>query len=98
MTHADTYPGLWRACFAITVANGGLHRERPEERIKEEFCDWLALSAGVDLLAIDAWLATLDESDLETVTDGEASKADALLKSAPANTQALLNDYFDKVC
>ncbi len=97
---ADRFPGIWRACFAITIDNGGLHRDRSERRVKEEFEVWLPQieDTGVDLAVIDSWLAALSEDDLGTVTAGEMKEMKEKMNSAPPGTEKLLNDYFDEVC
>ncbi len=94
------YAGIWRACFAITLDNGGLHRDRSERQVKEEFRVWLPQieDTGVDIAAIDAWLAALSEDDLGTVTAGEMDEMAEKMKPAPAGTDKLLADYFEEVC
>lgn len=100
MMQHKRYPGIWRACFEIKIDNGGLHRDRSERQVKEEFNTWLTCIAdtGADLLAIDAWLAALSDDDLGTITAGEMNDMAAKMNSAPPFTEKLLNDYFEEIC
>ena len=88
-----------RACLLISRSNGGINRNRSQERVLREMQHFLDLLAYRDELpAIDAWLGTLTPEQFETVCDGEMSEADGILVTAPPFTNELLNDYFEDVC
>lgn len=88
-----------RACLLISRSNGGINRNRSQERVLREMQHFLDLLAYRDQLpAIDTWLGTLKPEDFETVCDGEMSEVDALMVSSPPWTNTLLNDYFEEVC
>lgn len=93
------FPNITKACWEITLDNGGLHRDRPEARIHKARAAFLMARPYYDLLPeIDRWLGDLSPEDFETVCIGEASEAEALLAPAPPFTETLLNEYFDEVC
>lgn len=93
------YPGIEKACFEITIDNGGLRRDRGEEQVKEETRAFLNQRPYQDKLpAIDAWLGSLDEETLSTVCAGEHEEMKAALSDSPEGTVRLLDEYFDEVC
>ena len=100
MTDHLHWPGLWRACFLITVDNGGLNRFRSEEKIKREFRDFIDRrpEPAEILRAIDDWLKDLDEERLETVTVGEHTEMEEALKNGPVFTDTILGAWFDEHC
>jgi len=83
----------------ISYDNGGVNRYRSEVQVLREmqrFVDSRPYNA--ELKAIDDWLGTLTEGQMETVCAGEMSEADAILVAAPAFTETLLHEYFEEVC
>jgi len=92
------WPGIECAMFLIALDNGGVNRDRPEQQVRREIRQWLAKQPADLLPAVDKWLASLSDDDLETVCAGEHTDAQALLASAPPFTDQLLNAYFDEVC
>jgi hypothetical protein len=92
------FPGIYRAAREIAYDNGGIHRDRSEQQQFEEYEVWLAKQDPLKLGLIDSWLMSLTDFQLNVVcTDGEGEGA-LILKTAPAGTDELLNDYFDEVC
>ncbi|TDW20374.1 hypothetical protein EV128_1254 [Rhizobium azibense] len=96
---ADHYPGIKRACLAITYANGGINRHRPETQVLHLMGLWLGENFHRrDLKRIDAWLAAKTDAEIEILADGEESESKALLVGSPPETDELLEDYFENVC
>ena len=88
-----------RACLLISRSNGGINRGRPETRVLREMQKFLDTRPyEAEFKAIDEWLGTLTEDQLETVCDGEHSEMKAIMKDAPPFTETLLHDYFEDVC
>lgn len=88
-----------KACLLISRSNGGVNRDRPEARVLREMQKFLDTRPyEAEFKAIDQWLGTLTEDQIETVCDGEQSEMDAIMKDAPAFTETLLHDYFEDVC
>ena len=98
MSATERYPGIARAALEIALDNGGINRFRSEKKQRKELANFLERQPQEILTAIDSWLASLSEDDLQTVCGGEASEADEILKSAPPFSSQLLNDYFYEVC
>lgn len=92
------YSGLLRATECIALDNGGINRYRPLEQQQKEALAWIERQPTTLMEAVDAWLSTLSDEDLETVCCGEFSAAQELLASAPPFTDDTLNNYFDEVC
>lgn len=87
------------ACLEIAYDNGGVHRERSVQQVRHEIDSFLSSRSYSDhFAAIDSWLSTLNTAQLETVCNGEGSEAAAIVASAPAFTDQLLEEYFEEVC
>lgn len=88
-----------KTCLLISYSNGGVNRDRSEARVLREMQHFIdSRPYNSELKAIDEWLGTLTDDQLETVCDGEQSEMDAIMKDAPAFTETLLHDYFEDVC
>jgi hypothetical protein len=91
MTH---YAGITRAATWMARSNGGINRDRSEQR----FLDDLALvlmHTPHELEPIDRWLAEKSDAEVETIVDGEEREMQSALESAPPGTDMLLNDIFE---
>lgn len=94
------YPGIYRAARLIALDNGGINRNRSEERQKADYGRWIERQPDEPLPAIDAWLAALSEADLEAVCcggEGEPER-DLAMEGAPPFLDDILNRYFEEVC
>lgn len=95
--YGHPYPHIAKACLLIARDNGGINRNRSVVQALD-FAEFIG-GHHAPLEAIDAWLGTLSDEQLETVCCGEASEGAAILATgAPAGTNELLNDYFEMVC
>lgn len=92
------YPGIYKAALLIALDNGGINRARSRDRQKREFERWLPSQPADIFPAIDEWLSSLSDDDLEIVCCGGDDEQDEIMKSAPPFTDDLLNSYFDEVC
>ena len=94
------YPGIARACLLIALDNGGINRDRSEAQQNREMKRWLAKQPEDVLTAIDAWLSSLSDDDLDTFCCGgeDEPETEAIRATAPLFTDDLLNSYFDEVC
>jgi hypothetical protein len=94
------FPGIAKAVRLIALDNGGINRFRTTDLQEAEFEAWLAKQPNDPLPAIDAWLLSLTDDELETVCIGCSDEADtkALIAQAPPFTDDLLARYFDEVC
>lgn len=92
------FPNIKKAALEISYDNGGIHRDRSEAKMLRELNTWLMEHETFYAMpAIDAWLAGLSQTALQTVCSGEESEATVFLRSAPADTSALLNAIFESV-
>jgi hypothetical protein len=88
-----------KACLLISYSNGGVNRYREEHQVLREMQRFIdSRPYNEELKAIDAWLGTLTENQLETVCDGEQSEIDEIMKTAPPFAESLLHEYFEEVC
>lgn len=94
----DGLPGLKEAFLGISGYNGGINRDRPEERMLNETAVWLVAQMVPNRREIDDWLAALHSEDMLTVCDGEDTDRAELLESAPPLTDELLIRFFREVC
>lgn len=96
------FDNIYKACFAVTLDNGGLNRDRGEDQIKEEYADFMATYEArypsVDLPSIDAWFGSLDDEAMEVATAGEESEMQALFEDAPEGAYTLLEHWFEEHC
>lgn len=94
------YQGIARACFVISLCNGGINAVRSDIQWYKEFDQWLRKQDydSEILYNIDEWLAQLDEWTMEIVCDGDNIEAKAILFSSPVFTDTLLDAYFNEVC
>jgi hypothetical protein len=105
MSHYETdlsvrkYPAISKAALEMSYCNGGVNRDRREADVLRSLDAWLSdgPDLALDLPAIDAWLATLDDEQLQTAVDGEESEAEQIVSAAPPGTSRLLTDIFDNV-
>jgi len=93
-----TYQNIAKACRLIAIDNGGIHRDRSVEKQARQYRSWIARREDPTLAEIDGWLGGLSDTDLATACCGETSEAEAVLVTAPAFTDDLLNAYFEEVC
>ena len=94
----SAYSGIRKACFLITLDNGGLNRWRPEKAVHKSITDFLASRAYESsvLATIDSWLSSLSDEGLERACVGEQSEMEAFLtEHSPPFTNALLDEYFE---
>lgn len=91
------YPKIKQAFLAIAYDNGGIYRERSQEKMLEEANDWLSKLTGHNLDHIEQWLGTKDDGEIEMIcTDSEAyAETHGAIDPQVDN---LLNAYFDEVC
>lgn len=97
----DKYPNIYKACFEVTLDNGGLNRDRSENQIEEEFDAWLLgveENENWDLKAMDTWIGTLIKEDLEILTAGEETEMMELSALGPPHINDMLNAWFDGPC
>lgn len=94
------YIGIESAAIEIAYDNGGIHRDRSEKKMRDEFARWIEQQPQEILPAIDAWLRGLSQRDLiEFCTGGEGEpEREAIAANAPPFTDDLLNRYFEEVC
>lgn len=97
------FDSIYKACFAVTLDNGGLNRYRSEEQIKQEFDDFIVTYearhlGSQNLFAIDAWFSTLSVEQMKTATGGEESEIEEMFLAAPFGANQLLNAWFDEHC
>jgi len=92
------YPNIYRAALEIALDNGGINRTRPVEQQEAEFYRWLAQQPSDPLPAIETWLATLTDDQLQSAVSGAEPEDQALLATAPPFTDDLLTRYFEEVC
>lgn len=91
------FPAIAKATLEMSYDNGGINRDRTEADCMKALDEVLS-AEGVyynDLTAIDAWLATLTEEQMQVVVAGEETEMKASLANAPPHADALLNDIFD---
>ena len=94
------YPNIYRAALAIALDNGGINRYRTKDAQEVDFERWIARQPQEPLPAIDAWLATLSDDEIETVCCGcqDDPEPKALLALSPPFADDLLTRYFDEIC
>lgn len=94
------YPFIYKACFAVSLDNGGLNRDRPEGDIKTDYHQFIneAGLALMDLQAINDWFKYLSDEEMGIATAGEETEMEELFKDAPQGAYALLNLWFDGPC
>lgn len=86
-----------KACLLISYSNGGVHRGRSETKVLRDLQHFIDSRPYADeMKSINAWLGTLSEQQLETVCDGDQDEAEAITRSAPPFTEALLNEWFEE--
>ncbi len=91
------YPAIARAALEMSYDNGGINRDRSEADVLEALERIIADGGDIafDLSAIDKWLGTLDENQMQVAVAGEQSEMERLLATAPTGTDAFLNSVFD---
>lgn len=94
------YPGIAKAAQLIALDNGGINCVRSSDLQETEFEMWIAKQPSEPLHAINAWLLSLTEVQLETVCIGgfDEPETKALIAQSPPFTDDLLVRYFDEVC
>jgi hypothetical protein len=94
------YPGITKAAQLIAVDNGGINRFRSPDLQNAEFEAWLSKQPSEPLPAINTWLLSLTDEQLETVCIGcsDEPETKALIAQSPPFTDDLLTRYFDEVC
>lgn len=94
------FPKIYQAALEIALDNGGINRSRPVEKQKHEFEQWIAQQPDEPLPAIEAWLATLSDGQINLVACGcmDDPEPRALIALAPPFTDDLLTRYFEEVC
>lgn len=89
------YPGIARAALEIAYDNGNINRESTEQDELDELERLLKTWEKNNLQVMDAWLSALSEEDMATVTAGEDTAMNELLKLAPEGTDDLLGEIFE---
>lgn len=96
----ESYPNIRRAYIEMELDNGGINRDRTEEMALRE-SDPVIGAEGVDhsdLVAIDQWLGTLSEEEIQTFVSGEHSEMEDLVArggEVGQKASGLFNDLFD---
>ncbi|MDB5177537.1 MAG: hypothetical protein JWN75_1205 [Candidatus Saccharibacteria bacterium] len=101
MANTTGYPNIIKACLLIAVDCGALNRTTTQADIQRQAVDFLAVYPYFhnELTAIDTWLGTLTEEQLNLICVGDQDEAGAELMEtkAPPFTDTLLNNWFE-VC
>lgn len=96
------FPSIYKACFAVTLDNGGLNRYRDVDQIQREYADFMSTYEvrypGLDLAGIDRWYGSLSEDDMEIATAGEETEMQKLYEDAPQGAYALVEHWFEEHC
>lgn len=96
------YPFIYKACFAVTIDNGGLNQYRGESQIKEEYASFIesikSLYPEYNLEDINLWFKSLKDEDMETATAGEDTDMQELFESAPKGAYIILERWFEEYC
>lgn len=94
------YPNIYRAALEIALDSGGINRFRTRDAQEAEFEQWMAQQPQEQLPAIEAWLATLSDEQINLVACGcqDDEEPRALIALAPPFTDDLLTRYFEEVC
>ena len=72
----EVYPALFEAIFDMKVANGNLHRDTNEQRVRDRITadfDKLGIEDSY-LISADIFISQLDADDLATFVDSERCK------------------------
>jgi len=90
------YGAIKKACLIIEYDGGGINIHRTLDRFSEDFRLFIESSDldPAELRAIDHYLATLSEEDLEVACCGEQEDQKSILVNCPPNTTELLDDWF----
>lgn len=91
------FPAIAKAAVEMAYANGGINRHRREDNVLRKLDRLLSeTSVAMDHIKINEWLANLTYEELQIVVDGEEVERDQFMRNAPAGTNALLDQIFDK--
>lgn len=88
------HPNIYKASAHMARSNGGINRFRTEDDFKDALAK-VMMHSPHDLDAIDQWLSTRTDAQIETLVDGEQSEMQRELEGAPPGTDMLLNDIFE---
>ena len=104
LADSKAFPNIYKAALEMSYDNGGINRERSEEKHREEFNGYIG-SARHDhatLKKIDEYLATLSEEQINVLVAGEDEERMALIALIPHDiqqkTDELFDEIFDEVC
>ena len=93
------YPFIYKACFAVTLDNGGLNRDNDEPSIKDAYHTFIqsfaADNPGYDLEAINRFFKSLSKEEMEIATAGEETEMLALFQDSPEGAYTLLVYWFE---
>ncbi len=97
LTRGLPYPSFAKACFAVTIDNGGINRTRSAKAWRGDYRKWAV--AQQDLTEINAWCATLTNEQITEWAIGgdDEPEKKRLQASAPAFADQMLDKYFDEV-
>uniref|UniRef100_A0AAU8HY26 Uncharacterized protein n=1 Tax=Rhizobium phage LG08 TaxID=3129229 RepID=A0AAU8HY26_9CAUD len=89
----EEYPNIWKACFEITVDNGGLNRDRPQEIVEYDFHVFIGeIYDRRNLQEAEEYIGNLtDEEIINLACDNE----DMII---PEEVNIILNLWFDWYC
>ena len=98
------YPGIARACTRLAYCCNGINCNRSEADQLKDYDAWIKTYAkkakltSYHLSRASRWISRLTNDELDVLVDGEDSECKALMRTAPAFLDDLLNAYFEGPC
>lgn len=90
------YPGIQKAALCIACDNGMINRLEPAEEFLAKVSALISIpDFDDDIAAVEAWLTSLSEQDLETFCTGESEDAHQIGLTSPPSTVIIAEEIFN---